>query len=320
MMELAMRMLGRLVGMMLVVGALLGCAGRHHKLEYGDFYSDRLKKRMEFSILRAPPGGGGDSGELPVFVWLHGIGDDHRSFDRFGISDGLHRAMRDGRLPRVHFIMPNGERGFYFNWADGTHPYEDYILYEVIPRAEATLGVRPSRDRRHLIGISMGGSGAIYMGLRHPEMFASITALSGLIMNREQAAEFMERSIWRHFFDLERVFGDARDLERAAAYNPYDLVGRQDADTRQRIFLAFGKRERAGIQKTTAQFHEYLRKQSIDHRYVVFEGGHDWESWKPLIPQALCYALGRIGEEIEIAPEKERVDEAWAAVAPSGRR
>lgn len=298
---------------------LFGCAGRDHKLEYGNFYSEKLGKTMEFSVLRAPPGGGTPSDELPVFVWLHGIGDDHCSFDRFKISGSLHRAMGEGELPRAHFIMPNGEQGFYFNWADGTHPYEDYILYEVIPRAEAALGVTPRRDRRHLIGISMGGSGAIYMGLRHPEMFASITAMSGLIMNREQAAEFMQNSFWRHFFDLERVFGDVEDLARAEAYNPYGLVGKKDASTQQRIFLAYGTRERLGIRRTTAKFHEHLAQEKIDHRCVVFEGGHDWDSWKPLIPQALRYALQGAIEPDGPAPGYENLDEAVATAVSSSR-
>ena len=84
--------------------------------------------------------GGVDAMKLPVMVFLHGMGSDHLAFDEFGVSDQLYWAMVEGHLPPAHIILPNGERGFYLSWCDGSKPYEDYIIEEVLPRGEAHLG------------------------------------------------------------------------------------------------------------------------------------------------------------------------------------
>lgn len=279
-----------------VVLALLlvawACGGSSALLERRTVDSDLLGRAKEFSVLRAPAAAGVDPKALPVVVLLHGMGDDHTSLDRFGLSERLRAAMADGRAPLAHFVMPDGERGFWLDWHDGSRPWERYVLEEVLPAGEALLGVAGSRDRRHLMGVSMGGIGALQTGLRHPERFASITSLSGLILDPEGARDFLHTAFVRHFVDLTRVFGDGTDEAYLDAWNPWRTSARRAPDLGQRIFLAAGSAEDEKFRRTTAAFHEHLERLGVEHHFEIYDGKHGWRWWAPVIERALGYVTG----------------------------
>ena len=270
----------------------LTCGGAARLLERRPLASDLLGRDKELSVLRAPPAGGVDPAALPVVVLLHGRGDNHLSLDRFGLSERLHAAMNEGRVPMVHFIVPDGERGFWIDWYDGSRPYERYVLEEVLPAGESLLGLEGAHGRRHLLGVSMGGIGALQIGLRHPEVFASITSLSALVMDPAEAREFLRTAFIRHFVDLKRVFGDGTDEEFMNAWNPYRTSARRAPDLGQRIYLAAGSREDERFRRTTTAFHEHLEQMGIEHEFEIYDGGHGWKWWAPVIERALARVIG----------------------------
>ena len=70
--------------------------------------------------------------------------------------------------------------GFYLDatqapWA--THwRMESYLMRELIPQVQASLGLDPSKTG--IAGHSMGGHGALTLALRHPGAFASVSAIA----------------------------------------------------------------------------------------------------------------------------------------------
>lgn len=273
--------------------ALVACGPSSERLKYRTLDSKELSREMSYALLLPPDAGSGEAEVRHVFYVLHGLGDDHRSLDRFGVSDRLHAAMLAGRLPRAHVVAPGGERGFYVNWYDGTNNYEDYLLQDVLPTADAELGVEPGQVSRHLLGVSMGGLGAIQIGLRHPDLFASISSLSGFLPDVDEAKELIERMPKMRGVDLRRVFGDCSDQAFVDAHNPYQVVRLRDADPGQRIFLAVGDRERDEFIDANRAFHELLEQRGVPHEYLVYEGRHRWRDWAPIIERAMSYATSQ---------------------------
>ncbi len=82
-------------------------------------------------------------------------------------------------------VSPEGESGWYADWyndgAYGTPEWESYILDEAIPQILARYRILPQRRYHTLLGISMGGLGAAYLGGRLPGFFGSIGVLSGFV-------------------------------------------------------------------------------------------------------------------------------------------
>ncbi|MCP4594849.1 MAG: alpha/beta fold hydrolase [bacterium] len=103
---------------------------------------------------------------LPLLVVLHGHGVDHNAwFDLTPIKDA---AEQHGYL----IVAPNGRGPRYYNG-----PGEQDVL-DIIAHTRRTFPVDP--DRVYLTGHSMGGWGTWYIGLRHPDLFASICPLAGI--------------------------------------------------------------------------------------------------------------------------------------------
>jgi enterochelin esterase-like enzyme len=274
------------IALLLVVAT---CGPASTRLGYHALESAALLKPMEYAIL-APPAVDG-AAEAHVFYMLHGLGDDHRSLDRFGVSDRLWEGMRTGHLPQGWVVAPNGEQGFWIDWHDGTHDYESHFLEEVLPAAEAQIGIEGDRAHRHLVGVSMGGLGAVQIGLRHPELFASMSSLSGFFPDVHEAEQLVRGEPMFRNVDLKRVFGDCSDREFVDAHNPYQVVRRRGADLGQRLFLAVGALEPEDFTRTNRAFHELLEEKGVPHEYLVFDGRHRWRDWAPIIEQAMKYAV-----------------------------
>jgi enterochelin esterase-like enzyme len=72
--------------------------------------------------------------------------------------------------------------------------------------------------------------------------------------------------------------------------NAYRLVERRRSDLPQKIFLAAGDREWKKFRESTGAFADHLAALGVEHRYLIYEGGHGWEDWLPAIEQAMIYA------------------------------
>jgi enterochelin esterase-like enzyme len=286
------RTIASISGIALVAVAFVGCAGnmKSTRLEPSKLERTKLGRPMDFAVMRAPEAEGVDPAELPVFLFLHGMGDDHLALDRHGVSDLLHQAMIEGRIPLAHLVLPDGEDGYFVNWYDGSRPYEDYVLEDVLPAAEEMLEVSPDRDRRHVIGVSMGGQAALRIGLGHPELFGSAASLSSIVLTREDALEMLDNPLVRWLTDIPEAFGDGTDLEFSDSQNAYVLVERRPPELEQKVFLAAGTEEWSKFRETSGAFAEHLAELGVDYRFMVYQGGHGWSDWIPVIERAMTYA------------------------------
>ena len=132
---------------------------------------------------------------LPVPVlWLSGLTCTHENFlTKAGalriaqehnilliVPDTSPRGLD---LPGEHYSWDFGSgAGFYLNatqepWS-GHYRMYDYIVKELVPMVVASYGVK---GKLPIIGHSMGGHGALVIGLRNPEVFSSISAFAPIL-------------------------------------------------------------------------------------------------------------------------------------------
>jgi len=68
--------------------------------------------------------------------------------------------------------MPDGDASYYVNVRmRPPDRYEDYLVQDLISDVEAKFPVNSGRSHRAIIGISMGGFGAVNLSLKHPGLF-----------------------------------------------------------------------------------------------------------------------------------------------------
>ena len=114
----------------------------------------------------------------PLIVFLNGLNTDYDWYAKYGFTKPFDRL---GAI----VVMPEGASGWYADWwNDGNRDepsWESYELETVIPTILARYPILPQRRYHALIGISMGGLGATYLGGRLPGFFGSVATLSGFV-------------------------------------------------------------------------------------------------------------------------------------------
>ncbi|HEX2998944.1 MAG TPA: alpha/beta hydrolase family protein [Armatimonadota bacterium] len=241
------------------------------------FFSKALGRPKSYTVL-LPDYEGATGGPYPVLYLLHGLSDDHRAWSSW---TGLDRYVR--KLPLI-VVMPDGERSFYTNMAEGGR-FEDYLMEDLIPRVEGSYNVLKGRAHTAIDGLSMGGYGAIKLGLKYADRFGSIGAHSSAVAAARRA--------WDKPAELERkrIFGASDNPERAAN-DPWCLVKKLTKAQVPALYFDCGTEE--FLIQDNREFHAYLEENGIPHTYREFPGVHCWEYWDLHIQDSLahhCQAL-----------------------------
>jgi S-formylglutathione hydrolase FrmB len=281
--------MNRRVPLPCLVFALLveACVSPRVRMQYRTFDSRAMGRSMEYAVYTPPGFAPGEA--LPLVLFLHGGGGDEVDcLEIHGVTTFLDEEISKGRVPRVAIVVPQGDRGFWANWADGTRRYQDWALDEALPAARREFGTTDE----HLLGISMGGNGVVRFALARPGQFKSMSVLSGPILDAKGMKELMSNWMFRTFARLDRVFGSPDDVARTHAADPFQQWLSPGDVHGLRIFFAHGDGDHhQGLDRSNLAFHEHLEAHHIAHRYVVFRGGHDWQYWTPVFGDALRYAL-----------------------------
>ncbi len=234
------------------------------------YHSQSLRKASTLNIIF--PDAPGVPRPWSVFYLLHGLSDDHSIWTR---RTSIERYV-DG-LPLV-VVMPDGDRGWYTNATIGP-AYEDDLLKDVIGLVDRTFPVKAERSGRAIGGLSMGGYGAVKLGLKHPEMFASVNSHSGAV-----GAQRDTRLINELNPEFERIFGKS---PQAGPEDPWTLAERGDHGRFPALRLDCGTDDFLLEQNRT--FHHHLESLHIPHEYQEYPGGHDWSYWDRHVQEAIAF-------------------------------
>ena len=282
----------RLVGVLTLAALGAGCASGPPRLTYAALPSAALGRPMPYAVYTPP--GWTRAERLPLVVFLHGGGDAESCLDRAGLGQVFDGAIERGEMPRVVVVVPRGELGLWVNWYDGTHRYEDWVVDELLPLAAKALHTLECPAHCHVVGVSMGGFGALSMSLHRPDRLRGVGAISALVFDRERMIALSRRPLMRLLAPIERVFGptgpaDRGRMEREDLFlrwrSPADLGDR-------RLFLAWGDDDHHDIVESSAAFQRHLADHGVPHRHLVYAGGHGWRYWTPILPRVIRAVVG----------------------------
>ena len=252
-----------------------------------------MQTEMEYAVF-LPPGFSTEE-QLPLVAFLHGGGDDPACFDDYGVGQALDAALHAGTIPRAVIVVPQGDFGFWENWRDGSRLYRDWVVKDLLPEIQAEFQTQPCPEGCHVMGISMGGHGAVRFALGASESFSTVTVISAPIFDSE-AMQGIADSFWLNLLlPVDRIWGDGTDPSEIASQDVYlvwaEPGGLQGLD----LILAWGTRDSDDIRDANRSLHAKLRDAHIPHTAIEFEGGHDWDGWQPLLERALALQLDPAG-------------------------
>lgn len=291
---------------------------QHFTYEEERFESDAVGRRMPYGVYL--PKGYDDEANAdkrwPLVIWLHGMWEDHNRFHSRGGAQMLDQAVEEGWLPPCVFVTANGGRSsMYMN--RGKERWQDLISEDLLEHVSDTFRVREQRDGRALMGVSMGGMGALRIAFTEPTLFGAVAVHSSAVFAKDP--DDMPARL--KGFAGRLGFGDPIDRNVWEKVNPTCIADRLDKKSLQglKIYFDAGSDDRYGFDSGNKLLHACLDERGIPHQWrLVRGGGHSWGD--RFQDQTLPNSFRFVGELFRSQPARRDADGKGAAAPSGGKR
>jgi enterochelin esterase-like enzyme len=197
----------------------------------------------------------------PVLYWLHG--GSGSQIEGAWMVERIDAEIRSGSLPPFIVVLPQGLPDVrYINSKDGTRPVEDVIIRDLVPHIDATYRTIATRKGRAIEGMSMGGYGTLHLGLKHPELFGTVSALAPSIKPMSEEPQIVTEP-----FGNDPAYWDQADPRTMAKEHASELIKNQ---TRIRVYVG----DQDPLLNPVTEFHNLLTSLGIAHEFAVVPGAH----------------------------------------------
>ncbi len=125
----------------------------------------------------------------PVLYLLHGYGMNQNLFKGvFSLGEIMDDLINSGQIEPMIVVTPDASNklggSFYtnspeFGGQSFAGNFRDYITDEVVPLVDSVFHTVPDREHRGIGGHSMGGYGAVKIGMLRNDLFGSVSSMSG---------------------------------------------------------------------------------------------------------------------------------------------
>lgn len=242
-----------------------------------------------------PPDYETSSRAYPVVYLLHGYSDDDTGWLQFGEANRIADAgIASGALPPMILVMPDAGVTWYINDYRGETRWEDMFVGEFIPAIEQTYRIRRKAEFRGVAGLSMGGYGALVLGMRHPDLFGSVAAFSAAVLTDDELTTMSQADYDAYYGVLygEGLTGAARLTDHWRAYSVLDLARQTPLATLKRIAFYIDCGDDDFLTVGNASLHIVLAQRKVPHEFRMRDGAHSWSYWRSGLPDGLAF-IGR---------------------------
>jgi S-formylglutathione hydrolase FrmB len=176
-------------------------------------------------------------------------------------------------------VCPDGATGsWYFDSPiDSTYRYETHITTEVVGYIDKNYRTMADKDHRAITGLSMGGHGALFLGLRHAGIFGAAGSMSG-------GVDLMES---RNRFDIMKRIGDT--ILQAKAWHDLTVINLVENYTGTDLKIIFDCGDKDIFIEGNRRLHQKMKELKIPHTYTEGPGEHNWDYWRNSIGAQLYY-------------------------------
>lgn len=220
-----------------------------------------------------------------VFTLLHGFSNSGE--DWFQMSAAARYAADNGLV----LVAPDCGNSFYNNMMYGG-AWRTFLIEELPLLLNDMFRLPQGRDKNFVVGLSMGGYGALYLGLTRPDLYGGCASFSGAVDLRMMLRHTDAPGLRAVFAP---VFGDSLALPRTS--DLFEIVRKcaaLPADKQPRILLTNGLQdvEPYQIVAQNDHFHKLCSSLHLAHyRRLQWNGVHEWNFWDRSLVYAIDYFL-----------------------------
>jgi S-formylglutathione hydrolase FrmB len=179
----------------------------------------------------------------------------------------------------VAVAAPSGENGFWLDGISTGHKYATLLGVELIEYLRNTFGLAKTKEDTAVMGLSMGGFGALHTALMFPEIYGKCAALSSALIHNEvcEMKEGEGNDVANYEYYRE-CFGEPSKLKESVN-NPEFLVKqlKEKGAKFPEIYMACGTED--FLIEPNRKFHAFLESEGVEHTYMESKGIHDMVFW-----------------------------------------
>ncbi len=209
----------------------------------------------------------------PVIYLLHGYSGNASTW--LGFKPVLPKFADE---KGIFFVCPDCKNTWYWDSPlNADVRYETFISKELVEYMDSHYKTVPDREGRAITGLSMGGHGAMWNGLRHSDVFSAAGSTSGGVDIRpfpeswEMSVQLGEKERYPENWEKHTVINLVPTLRKGQIALIFDCG---DSD----FFLEVNK-----------NYHEALLRQGIDHDFITRPGNHDSRYWNNSIDYQILF-------------------------------
>ena len=244
----------------------------------GSIHSNSLKMTTGLNIIFPDHSNDVDpviTGEPKVLYLLHGLTENADEWLRFSKIEYYAKKYN------FVVIMPEVQRSFYCNTKAGVN-YFDYVAIELPEIIKTWFNVNATKENTFIAGESMGGYGAVKIGLSFPNNYNAIASLSGVLDYQDLKTKIIKKE-WPEMTEEElNILHDE--------VTPIDLVYKvTNNPNKPRLIHTCGKQD--FLLEANRRFDKVLNDLGYDHLYMEADGDHEWPYWDKAIQYVFMYFL-----------------------------
>lgn len=236
-------------------------------------YSNSMHRNIKCVVIK-PDTYKNKKNRYPVVYLLHGHADYY-----WGWVTKVPAIKNYADQLQMIIVTPDGGfNSWYFDSPiDSTSQYETHISKEVVEYTDAHYRTIADRKHRAINGLSMGGHGAFYIALRHPDLFGAIGSMSGGFDFRP----------FPNNWQIKEKIGDI--TTNADEWNKRSIVNMIEQCPKDSFSIIFDCGINDFFFDANQQLHEKMIKLKIPHDYIQRPGQHDWPYWTNAIQYQLVF-------------------------------
>lgn len=236
-------------------------------------YSEALGMQTTVYVVMPQRSTGGEIGvdnnikneKYKCLYLLHGLTDDHTiwmrrtSIERYAGEHG------------ICVVMPCGGRSFYTDMKYG-EKYYTYISQELPNIIQDNFNVSDKREDNYIAGLSMGGYGALKIGMKNCDRFSMAAGLSSVADIVEDSKRF--HNVCVPIFGEDVIIPDSENLMKIAEETDKNAL-------KPRIFMGVGTED--SLYEGNIRLRDKFQSLDYDFTYKESSGTHNWAFWDEYI-------------------------------------
>lgn len=257
----------------------------------GNVFSKTLEMVTGITVLT--PNDYGSGKPYQVAYLLHGLCGNNTDF--------VDHTMLSVYADQYHciFIMPEVGRSFYSDMVYGQN-FFSYVSKELPVICKNVFNISAKREDTFVMGVSMGGYGALKSALTYPERYGMCCTFSsgclflkdflGSLNQYGDTQEFTETWGKQFITDFKAAFGE--NFEWKPEIELLELAKQiKEMDAAPKFYLTCGKED--GMIDLNRQFSDEMKKLDFDVTYEEWNGNHDWYFFNESLKKALSFCCDR---------------------------